>query len=316
MRRKGAGTRLHEGLVGERSLVGAPYMADPELRRAYETDLAPRTRAALGKILSGVVPPGAPIRRVLDLGAGTGAAGAEIRARFGQIELTSVDRVGGPGILVADVVGRSRPAGVRGHFDLIVAAHLLNELDGLSVFDRAALVAGWCDDLLDQNGWCVIIEPALRETSRALLGVRDRLLERGFFVVAPCFWQGPCPALARDRDWCHSAAPAVVEGRSRVDFSYLVLRHSGTPATDQTLFRVVSDRLEEKGRQRIFGCGPAGRESIVRLDRDRTEENAPFDRLERGDTVTISEATRTGEGLRIPPQALVRRSGKGSGSGG
>lgn len=283
-------------------------MADPELRRAYETDLAPRTRAALGKILSEVIPADASIRRALDLGAGTGAAGAEIRARFGGVELTSVDRVAGPGVLVADVVGRSRPAGVRGHFDLVVATHLLNELPPtLSIFDRAALVAGWCDDLLVQDGWCVIVEPALRETSRALLGVRDRLLERGLFVVAPCFWQGPCPALTRDRDWCHSAAPAVADGRSRVDFSYLVLRQSGTPVTDQTLFRVVSDRLEEKGRQRVFGCGPAGRTSIVRLDRDRTDENAAFDQIERGDTITIDQVTRTGEGVRIPRQALVRK---------
>src|SRR5207245_3347928 len=113
-----------------------------------------------------------------------------------------------------------------------------------------------------------------------------------------------------DRDWCHSAAPAVVDGRSRVDFSYLVLRQSGTTATDPKLFRVVSDRMEEKGRQRIFGCGPAGRDSIVRLDRDRTEANAAFHRLARGDTITISEVTRTGEGLRIPREALVRRSGE------
>jgi len=303
-RRGRARARLHEGLVGERALVGEAYLADPALRAAYAEDLAPRTRAALQRVFAQLDWP--PVRRVLDLGAGTGAAGEAARARFGAVELVSVDRVPGPGILAADLSRPGRPPAVEGRFELIVAAHLLNELaPRLTVAERAARVAGWCDELMAEGGSLVLVEPALRETSRALLEIRDRLVARGLFVAAPCFWQGPCPALARDRDWCHDAAPPAAAGRSRVDFSYLVLRRTGVPASDPGLFRVVSDRLEEKGRLRLFGCGPAGRLALVRLTRERSAANAPLDRLERGSVVTVSGGAMSGDGLRISCESEV-----------
>jgi hypothetical protein len=126
-------------------------------------------------------------------------------------------------------------------------------------------------------------------------------------VAAPCYWQGPCPALARERDWCHDAAPPVAADRSRVDFSYLVLRRTGTPETDRGLFRVVSDRLEEKGRVRLYGCGPAGRHALVRLTRDHSEANTPLDTAQRGDAITASDLHEAGDGLRIVKESRVLR---------
>jgi len=304
-----AGARLHQGLIGERALVGEAYLADPALREAYAAELAPRTAAALARIFGAV--PFPDVRRALDLGAGTGAAGAAVRARFGAVEIVAVDQVGAPGVLVGDLSRPGRPAGVEGRFDLIVAAHLLNELaPRLSVAERSLLVMGWMDELMTEQGACVLVEPALRETSRALLELRDRLVARGLFVAAPCFWQGPCPSLARERDWCHDAAPPAAAGRSRVDFSYLVLRRTGTAATDAALFRVVSDPLPEKGRLRLFGCGPAGRHPLVRLTRARSEANAPFDRLERGDVAVVEGAASAGDGLRITGETKVLRGGR------
>jgi hypothetical protein len=300
---RGAGRRLHQGLVGERALIGAPYLADPALRAAYDAEMAPRTAAALRRIFAGGFFP--EVRRALDLGAGTGAAGQAVRARFGA-EVVAVDRVPAAGVLVADLARPGRPDGVEGRFDLIVAAHVLNELP-LPVAEKAERVAYWCHELMAPSGTCVIVEPALRETSRALLEIRDRLVARGLFVAAPCFWQGPCPALARERDWCHDAAAPVAADRSRVDFSYLVLRHHGTPATDPTLFRVVSDRLEEKGRARLFGCGPTGRHPLVRLTRDQSPANAAFDQLERGDIITATATTPAGDGLRVSKESGVLR---------
>jgi len=175
---------------------------------------------------------------------------------------------------------------VEGRFDLIVAAHLLNELP-LDADARARLVLGWCRELLAEGGACVVVEPALRETSRALLEVRDRLVAAGLFVVAPCLWQGPCPALARPRDWCHASGAVLEAGRSRVDFSYLVLRARGEAERDPALYRVVSDRLRDKGRLRVWGCGPAGRHELVRLDRDCSDTSAAFDEVERGDVIEV-----------------------------
>jgi ribosomal protein RSM22 (predicted rRNA methylase) len=277
------------------------------LRQEYEAEIAPRTEAALRRILAQVVfEPGRP-RRALDLGAGTGAAGRAIRGCFGDdVEVVAVDKVPGPGILVADVLRGVRPAGVRGGFDLVVSAHLLNELGlTLDIDGRARLVAGWCHDLLETDGTCIVIEPALPDTSRALLGVRDRLLAAGLQVAAPCFCQRPCPALQHARDWCHDSAEVLVAGRSRVDFSYLVLRRSAAMEIDPGRYRVVSDPIKDKGRLRFFLCGAAGRVELIRLDRDRSAANQALDQAQRGNIVVLPSAPMQVDGIRVVADTVV-----------
>jgi hypothetical protein len=303
--------------------VGTAYLAEPALRAAYARDLAPRTEAALTRILEqhGV---GARLKqagraerrplRALDLGSGTGAAGSALDRYFGPegVERTSVDRhVVGPGIRNLDLANPASVAVLGGGFDLVVASHLLNELFvSWQVQERAQeqaeerltrlaeLVNRWGNGLLAPRGLIVLIEPALRETSRDLLRVRDRLLAAGKLRVrAPCLYQGPCPALARERDWCHDAA-AGIETRRRVDYSYLVLDRNvdeiGEPVGDGSvapgagaLVRVVSDPLVEKGKLRLFVCGERGRFPLVRLDRHVSEPNRALGSLARGDLACI-----------------------------
>jgi SAM-dependent methyltransferase len=301
-------SRIHRGLTGARALVGTPYLADPSLRREYADEIAPRTGAALGKILGELYgPDDAPPARALDLGAGTGAVGAALRARFGAgLDVLAVDRVAGPGIVAADL-SRELPS-VEGRFDLIVAAHLLGELyltePGASRIEALARrVLAWCRGFLDDGGLVILVEPALRETSRALLAVRDRLIVSGLSVVAPCFWTGPCPALSRERDWCHDAAKRP--SASRIDFSYLALRAEAVPAPAPAVFRIVSDRLEEKGRLKIFACGASGRHALVRLDRSASDANAAFADLERGDVATIAGTRFAADGLRVTEETVV-----------
>jgi ribosomal protein RSM22 (predicted rRNA methylase) len=277
-------------------------LADTQLRREYESEIAPRTVAALESIFAALIAP----RRVLDLGAGTGAAGRAVRTRWPGAEIVAVDKVPGPGIVRADVTRALRPPGVQGRFDLIVVAHLLNELS-LDMDGRTRLVLGWCRELLEEQGTCVLVEPALRETSRGLLAVRDRLIAAGLFVVAPCLWQGPCPALVRERDFCHTSVAAIAQGRSRVDFSYLVLRKQGTPSVDTSSFRLVSDPMKDKGRLRFHACGPAGRLLVTRLDRDRSPGNQLLDEIERGAVVRIQGATAQKDGLRCGRDSAVLR---------
>jgi SAM-dependent methyltransferase len=300
------GSRIHRGLVGDRALIGRDYLADGALRDEYARDIAPRTEAALAKILAEVFDRAPAPRRALDLGAGTGAATAALRARFAGIEVVGVDRVAGPGLVRADLAVGLPP--VEGRFDLMVAAHLLNELyvdrpEAEQVALRARRVRAWAEALLARGGTVILVEPALRETSRALLGVRDALLGGPLDIVAPCFWRGPCPALARERDWCHDAAP--VPSRPRVDFSYLVLRDR--PPSEIARYRVVSDPLPEKGRLKLYGCGPTGRHPFVRLDRQASPDNAAFATLVRGDSTEIEGAEPAGDGLRVGLTTVVRR---------
>jgi ribosomal protein RSM22 (predicted rRNA methylase) len=189
-----------------------------------------------------------------------------------------------------------------------VAAHLLNELyvdrpEAEQVALRARRVRAWAEALLAPGGTFILVEPALRETSRALLGVRDALVGGPLDIVAPCFWRGPCPALASPRDWCHDAAP--VPSSPRVDFSYLVLRDR--PRTEIARYRVVSDPLPEKGRLKLYACGPTGRDAFVRLDRHLSPANADFDDLRRGDTAEIKETEPAGDGRRLVASSVVHR---------
>ena len=121
-------------------------------------------------------------------------------------------------------------------------------------------------------------------------------------IVAPCFFAGPCPALARDRDWCHDAAGTV-------DFSYLVVRPAGPvgEAVDPALYRIVSDPMPEKGRLRLFGCGASGRHPLVRLNRHESDSNADLDLLGRGDVARVAKVAFASDGLRVTAETLVTR---------
>jgi len=309
--------------VGARALVGTRYLADPALRAEYEREIAPRTVAALAKVLRGQYPAVSGTRRperILDLGAGTGAARDALRRHFGTgPAIVEVDRVAtGPEVRVADVSNPDSLGAVSGaeRFDLVVAAHVLNELfvddaPARRVDRLSQLVRRWCERLLAPEGTLVLLEPALRETSRVLLAVRDQVLAAGLHVAAPCFFTGPCPALRQERDWCHDSTNA--ESGRRIDFSYLVVRTVGEAASDPNLpnlpnlFRIVSDPLPEKGRLRLFACGLAGRQPVVRLNRNHSDANADLDRAVRGDVVRITGTTSASDGLRVDAATSVAR---------
>lgn len=329
--------------MGERRLIGTPYLADPARRDEYEREIAPRTTRAVARVLlrlygdeAAVALP--PPQRCLDLGAGTGAAGQTVRAFFGARgeapELVSVDRVPAEGTVVAELGREDGLPWLGPRFDLIVAAHLLNELHGgLPEDARAALLARlvsrWMADQLAPSGVVLLVEPALRETSRLLLAVRDKLVESGQgHILAPCLSEAPCPARKSPRDWCHDTAPAPpgggaaggdsaggrlsARGRSleatRVDFSFLVLTSAPRRETASPhVFRVVSDHLMEKGRSRVYGCGPAGRVPLVRLRKHESASNAAFGTLVRGDLAAVHDADEAADGRRIVAPSTVER---------
>jgi hypothetical protein len=328
--------------VGQRALVGTPYLGDAALRGEYEREIAPRTAVALRKILGelypdGGGPAGARPRRMLDLGAGTGAAGREVREYFdGEIDVVAADLVVGGSFAAervhrVDVTDHAALQALGGPFDLVVAAHVLNELYVGEAPERRLARLGdlarrWSERLVADGGVLLLLEPALRETSRVLLAVRDRLLADGMRVVAPCFFAGPCPALVRPRDWCHDSAQTITGARhhgdgdgdggrlappsrsARIDFSYLALRTAGDPAVaGPDLVRIVSDPLVEKGRLRLYACGVSGRHALVRLDRHASGSNADLDRLVRGDVAVVSRTAFAQDSLRVGPITTVTR---------
>ena len=321
---------LSAGLTRERALVGARYLDDPRLLGAYLLFYWPvsyaQARAVLGEL------PRRP-RTVLDLGSGPGpVAFAALDA--GASEVTAADR-SAPALALARALAAEaeEPLGTRpwsggaalpeGAFDAITLGHVLNELGRGpgALADRAALLERAAAQLRP-GGSVVVLEPALRDTSRELLHVRDLLLARGFAVRAPCLWRGGCPALVKASDWCHAertwSPPPLLDALAReaglrkeaLKMSYLVLAPPGEAWPELPagrLFRIVSEPLEGKGRQRYMGCGPEGRLGLALQQKHRTVANEAFFSLRRGDVVAVEGTEQRGDGLALVEGSSVRK---------
>jgi ribosomal protein RSM22 (predicted rRNA methylase) len=201
-------------------------------------------------------------------------------------------------------------------YDLIIIANCLNELYGESadpVSQRAELVGGLLP-LLQPHGSLMIIEPALRQVSRELHEVRDRLLQSKLCTVySPCLHGQACPALVHPDDWCHEerqwVPPASIQNIDRevgfikdaLKFSYLLLRKDGRTIVERQpdVYRVVSELREFKGERRAWLCNELGRQEVGRLDRKASPENAAVDAWHRGAIVQIERiAHRERDGKR------------------
>jgi hypothetical protein len=177
--------------------------------------------------------------------------------------------------------------------------------------------------LLTPDGAIVVLEPALRSSSRTLQQVRSRFAaEPGpLHVFAPCLQLGPCPLLERERDWCHEQLPLALPQRvaelaraaglrtAQLSFSYLTLhrerRSLAELAPGRAAYRVVSARLQTKGKLELLVCGPGAPRRVQRLDRHAGPENAALDTARRGSVVELltppSDAAlaKVGEGTRV-----------------
>ena len=293
---------LHQGLVGDRALAQPATYAGGRLG-AYLLWWWPQTYAKVQAALRMAGPPRG--RRILDVGSGPAPAA-----------MAALDLLGGEATCFdasAAALAEARALGIarttqempREPFDLTLAANVLCELE-----DPLAL-------LRQLTGTVVVVEPALRETGRALLEARDVLLREGWFAAAPCLTQGPCPALASPRDWCTAEArwdpPRLfrqlaeatgLRADEMLSFAPLVLSRDEPPRRPQA-WRVVGVPAPEKGKRRVWLCGEEERLPLVRLDRDATPRNSSFDSLRRGDLVRLGTTERRGDGLRLGPESAV-----------
>ncbi len=278
--------------------------------------------------------------RIVDVGAGCGAMSLGIVSTLvsdatgeAAFEILAIDRdvdalriaagalrdlatrrhlVVGVTTRVADVATTALPTA-----DLVVMGTVLNELDPEARLDlvRRALAATAPD------GAVILIEPALRDTSRALHELRDAVIRENLATVfAPCTRTlAPCPMLEGPDDWCHEdrdvrLPPQTAElarithlRDSGLKFSYLVLRHDAAPLVDSAgAWRVVSAPFTAKGKQEVFGCSNGGRVSLRLLKRHRTEANRAFERARRGDVI-VTDAQPGDERLEILGTSQLER---------
>ena len=316
---------LHGGLVARRELARPETYDDPSHLGAYLLWWWPQTYAKVRALLrmaraAGALPRQVP--RVVDLGAGPAPAAIAVLDELGgdavALDASAAALAEGRGLAGERLETRQvdLTAGsfqLDGAFDLALMANVLSELPPGA---RAPLFAGLP---LSQDAAVLIAEPALRETGRALLELRDELLRRGWAAAAPCLTQRPCPALSNPRDWCtaqHAWEPPehVVQlarelglrADEELAYAPLVLVRRVAPAPAQ-VWRVVGVPRPEKGKKRLFVCSDVGRIPVTRLDRDAGPANEAFDELDRGDLVLLRGLSAKGDGLRIAAGSEVRR---------
>lgn len=325
---------------------------------SFVRDVPKSSGAVAELILSGAlsIPSDRPLD-ILDLGAGLGAttwgvvnalarhgARGQIRARLidqsgsaceiarniakkapsiDGIEVQIEAEVGAVATSVDRILARGKTT-----FDLVLMGQVLAELDPeLTETERvekhAVLIVDALRRLVKPGGSLVIVEPALKATSRHLQSVRDALVNKFAPPFAPCLHASNCPALVREGDWCHEdldvdlpawlvpvarAAGLRFEG---LTFSYLVLRADGSTLRDlvgANSVRAVSSLLVSKGKQELLLCDPSpsapGLLRTMRLDRERSATNEIWSDLRRGDLVEISPAP-THDAARVHADARV-----------
>lgn len=345
--------RLSALLTRERDTLPAPYLKDEDLRKAYVAYFLPANMYKIHIPFEELsLHPAGIFRKerlkILDLGSGPGTAILGVLYFFAAqkenptLEFTAVDPIaenlkdaeglfklskGRTSVKASLVTIKSSIERTKslpeGPFDMILLSNVLSEIAHSSpdrIERRTRLLKTILKGSLTEDGSCILIEPALRETSRELLAVRDGLIKESFHVYSPCLMDEPCPALINPKDWCHEDVPweppSMIKEIDRLiglrkdslKFSYLVIRKNALSIRDvcgDPPFRVVSEPLISKGKLEYYLCGAGGRRLTVRLDKDKTGLNEPFRGLKRGDVVSLKNVADERGRLRVGKEIAV-----------
>jgi SAM-dependent methyltransferase len=338
--------RMSEVYTLERSEMQGTQ-GDPSFLAARLRFFLPRDTPKLWPILDDLQArltlPSSPTWRVLDLGSGLGTTSLGLAMHpsaqrvEGGLSITAVesDRACAPihQALLKKLSDRVPPCELRSvltslprlpsllrreRFDFILVGLCLNEL-GLTTEGAADWLTG-LTKMLSEDGFLIVIEPALRTTTRALQEVRDALAEAAKVSIAsPCMHSRACPMLAKPRDWCHAELPQELPASlrpiakeaglrdHRLTFSYLCLQgaeHHRVHTTGE--YRLVSSLLGSKGKVEAVVCGEAGYLRLMRLDRHCSHANSALDDLVRGGPFITSAAPDERGRLRISSHDEVK----------
>ena len=345
--------RLSNLLTRERETLPFPYLKDKGLREAYILYYLPANMYKIHVPLRELsLHPAGIFRkdklRILDLGSGPGTAILGIMDFFSSqgekpfLEFIAVDPLSDnlrdaerlfqsfrkevsantSLLTIKSSIERTKSL-PEGPFDMIILSNVLSEVshhDPERIEKRVTLLNALLKRSLAGDGSCIIIEPALRATSRELLEVRDGLLREGLHIYSPCLMNDPCPALINPKDWCHEdipwEPPATIREidkltglrKDSLKFSWLIIRKDTLSLSNifgNNPFRVVSEPLISKGKIEYYLCGAGGRRLAVRLDKDKSKLNEPFSRLKRGNIVSFQGLIDEGKRLRVGKDTIA-----------
>ena len=180
----------------------------------------------------------------------------------------------------------------------VIASYALNEWPN------------WPQTLLEAEQ-IIIVEPSTQMAGRRLMEFRQKLIDQGFHIWAPCTHQQLCPLLTESkRDWCHDRIyfnppewwteleTHLPMRNQTLTFSYLIAsRAKPKQQTSQQKARVIGDTLYEKGKTRQAVCRGPHREFLSWLRRDGEAVQ-----LQHGQLIELPlDIEKKGNELRLKP---------------
>lgn len=261
--------RLRTG-TGKRLLTREGEAAAYAAARMPATCAAAQAALAMALGASGLSP-----RSLLDVGAGTGAAGWAADALLELDEVTCLEREAAMRSVGAQLARASEGALARAQWlafditsaeplpqaDLVVEGYMLGELEESMRIPAAGRLFDAARQML------LLIEPGTPQGFANLRAVRSALTARGAYVAAPCpQGAGECPMAGED--WCHFA---VRVQRTRLhkalkggdapyeDEKYCCLALTKAPPEAPCAARVLRHPLIAPGRITLTLCGEGGR---------------------------------------------------------
>lgn len=263
-------------------------------------------------------------KRVLDICSGPGAFGIAA-LKHGADEVFVTDQNATALKLASEISGRlglsistrvwnplKAKLPIEGKFDLITLGYGLEEL-------FPGTKKGWPEDqqrfvqmllgLLTPNGCLILVESSQPESNRRLLELRDRLVQEGVPVQAPCVWKGACPALKTTNSPCYAQRefqkPYLIREIQRgaeiklgsLKFSYVIFRNptSGWPELPESLSnghldRIISPPIEIHQTKRFYLCGTQGKKILESRLKEHPPQSKAFEYLKRGELIAIEDA--------------------------
>ena len=331
---------LQRGLTGSRKLSGAGYMEDPLYLGSYLLYYWPVSFLQVYYAFESAEDSFASIVdeqnsiNILDLGSGPGPASSalcdaltSINPRI-KINVTLVDSSTKAVSLAARIIKsdynnvsvnpvtfnfEKADLDFTDSFDIIIMSHTLNELwkNEKSPVDKRFEFIIKAGNLLKDKGILFLNEPAMLESSRNLISLRDRLTEKGYTILSPCCCTSNCPALrSGSNQTCHAeimwnpiepvASIAELAGldRESVKMTYFILtrQFKGADSIADKEYRVVSDgMLNKSGRIRYLLCDGKNRIALSAKKGDDTASHKGFFNLARYDKVTVASPEMRGD---------------------
>lgn len=233
----------------------------------------------------------AGLDRVVDFGAGLGTASLALSGDFDKFLLLekAKDICSGFKFLPPEKTSWSDkvPHIEEARSTLAVFSYSLTELHELPI---------WAKNMEA----LMILEPSTQQDGRKLLELRQKLIQEGYSIWAPCTHQGRCPLLTQSKtDWCHDRVhfdmPKWFENiehhlpmkNRTLTTSYLLARKTPAPARPGNWARTVGDHLEEKGKDRQLLCRSEEREFLAWMHKQGLRQEVP-----RGVLIEIPEDSK------------------------